>query len=126
MFYWLLLIFYKGTNDLGKGESVETIYSNLQQITNIALNDDTLADAVLNIGIPDSAFLKRESRVKLKRDQINDMLSARMNNKLHYISCPIKYEIGSKNFESDGLHFSERGYAELAKSLSITVNSLLS
>ena len=111
---------------MGKGESVETIYSNLQQITNIALNDDTLADAVLNIGIPDSAFLNRESRVKLKRDQINDMLSTRMNNKLHYMPCPIKYEIGSKNFESDGLHFSEHGYAELAKSLSITVNSLLS
>ena len=111
---------------MGKGESVETIYSNLQQITSFALNDDTLADAVLNIGIPDSAFLNRESRVKLKRDQINDMLSARMNNKLHYISCPIKYERGSKNFESDGLHFSERGYAEFAKSISVVVNSLLS
>ena len=122
----MFLIFYKGTNDLGKGQSVETIYSNLQQITNIALNDDTLADVELNIGIPDSAFLNRENSVKLKRDQINDMLSTRMNNKLHYIPCPIKYERGSKNFESDGLHFSERGYAELAKSLSITVNSLLS
>ena len=62
---------------------------------------EPLKNICLNIGIPDSAFLNRESRVKLKRDQINDMLSARMNNKLHYISCPIKYERGSKNFESE-------------------------
>ena len=110
---------------MGKGESVEAIYNNLQQITNFVL-DDSAADCVLNIGIPDSAFLMRESYVRCKRDRINDMLEARTSNKLHYIPCPIQYAIGSKNYESDGLHFSERGYFEFGKSLAITVDALLS
>ena len=83
---------------MGQGESVKTIYSNLQQLSNFALGNDVFVDAVLNIGIPDSAFLLRDSRAKRKRDQINEMLAARKHDKLHYISCPIRYEIGSKNF----------------------------
>ena len=118
-------MFFKGTNDLGKSESAETIYSNLQKISDFALDDDALVDAMLNIGIPDSAFLLRDSRARSKRDQINEMLAARKHDKLHYISCPIRYEIGSENYETDGLHFSERGYAEFAKGLSLCVNSLL-
>ena len=112
---------------MGRGESVETIYSNLQQLSNFALGNhqDLFVDAVLNIGIPDSAFLQRESRVRQKRDQINDMLAARTNNQLHYISCPIKYSHKSKNYETDGLHFSELGYAELASQILAPVNSLL-
>ena len=89
------------------------------------LRYDLFVDAVLNIGIPDSAFLQRESRVRQKRDQINDMLAARTNNQLHYISCPIKYNHKSKNYETDGLHFSELGYAELASQILAPVNSLL-
>ena len=53
------------------------------------------------------------------------MLAARNHAKLHYIPCPLIYSKGSKNYEMDGLHFSETGYSEFANGIYGSVKRLL-
>ena len=111
---------------MGHGESAETIFSNLQQLSNLAVDKSTIEHGLLNIGIPDSAYLNRDSDARSRRDQINGMLKKRNKAKLHYIPCPFKYSRTSKNYETDGLHFSEIGYSNFADGILNLVYDLLS
>ena len=114
-----------GTNDLGHGESAETIFSNLQNLSKFAFECDTPAKCLLNIGIPDSAFINRDKSARARRDHVNQMLADRANSRLYYIPSPLKYTPTTRHYESDGLHFSEFGYQELANGISDTVHNLL-
>ena len=114
-----------GTNDLGHGDSAEIIFYNLQELSKFALGDNSPVNGLLNVGIPDSAFLSRDCDARSKRDQVNDMLAGRNHVKLHYIHCPLKYSRGSKHYETDGLHFSEAGYNEFANGIYDSVKRLL-
>ena len=120
-----LVILMAGTNDLGHGESAETIFSNLQNLSKFAFECDTPAKCLLNIGIPDSAFINRDKSARARRDHVNQMLADRANSRLYYIPSPLTYTPTTRYYESDGLHFSEFGYQELANGISDTVHNLL-
>ena len=110
---------------MGHGESANTIFSNLQMLSQFAFDNDTPVKYLLNIGIPDSAYLSRDSGARARRDQVNEMLANRTEVGLHYIPCPLKYCTSSRNYETDGLHFSESGYKEFAIGILNPVYSLL-
>ena len=91
----------------------------------MVIEKNTPVNGLLNVGIPDSAYLTRDSGARSKRDKVNDMLAARNHVKLHYFPCPLTYSRGSKNYETDGLHFSECGYNEFANGIYDTVERIL-
>ena len=91
----------------------------------LAIENNTSVNGVLNIGIPDSAFLEHNSAARSKRDQVNKLLKATNLSRMHYHACPLTYSRGNKNYEPDGLHFSEQGYKGFANGISQLVYSLL-
>ena len=110
---------------MGHGESINTIFSNLEQLSNLVVDQPNLKTCSLNIGIPDSAYLNRDSGARKRRDKINEMLKRRNEAKVHYIPCPFNYNRTSKNYERDGLHFSEIGYSNFAGGIWESVYTLL-
>ena len=75
---------------------------------------------VIAIGIPDSAFQSHSPDAKRRRDLVNQRLedyASDSNGFVRYFPCPVVYSRDSRNFEPDGLHFSEEGYKFLASQL---------
>ncbi|KAL9185089.1 hypothetical protein ACHAXT_002866 [Thalassiosira profunda] len=133
-----LMIILIGTNDLGQpaddGKDVaKSIFGSIMNLHGGVLsclegagngNLHTLA-----IGIPGSAY---QNRVKVAADHaafINDALEAFAadypGHKVSYLDFPFDYESGDPKWCVDGLHLTEEGYKELARSLAPNVKAIL-
>jgi len=117
-----LLILMAGTNDLGHGKTAEDIFKNIKTLAEFSLEANV---SVLHVGIPDSAFLFHSSEARVKRDNINKLMENYATSKelVIYTPCPFKFSPNSRNFDTDGLHFSEIGYQVFGEGLSGVVSN---
>ena len=120
-----LLILMAGTNDLGHGKTAEEIFKNIKMLAEFSLEANV---SVLHVGIPDSAFLFRSSEARVKRDNVNKLVENFAKSKeqlVIYTPCPFNFSPNSRNFDTDGLHFSEIGYQAFGEGLSGVVSNFL-
>ena len=120
-----VVLLMAGTNDLGHGESVETITNNLVQLHTICL-DNGVARTIA-MAIPPSGY---QSRVPQAADMvrlINRNLEqvAETDSRITFFPFPFAFENGGENWYADTLHFSEAGYRVLGQSLAPVVDKLL-
>jgi len=121
-----LVIILAGTNDLGYGETAETITHNLLRLHTTCFENGV--DRTVAIGIPPSGY---QSQVQ----QAADMVALINNNieryaktterRITYMPFPFAFVQGGENWYSDTLHFSETGYRVLAQSLAPIVDQIL-
>lgn len=124
-----VVILLAGTNDLGHGESVETITNNLVQMHHICLDsaNGVVARRTIAIAIPPSGYQSRVPPAAETVRSINSNLEnfANSNSRVTYFPFPFPFEHGGENWSMDTLHFSETGYRVLGQSLAPVLDQIL-
>jgi len=120
-----VVIILAGTNDLGHGESEETITNNLKKLHNISYENGVARTVA--IGVPPSGYQAQVKKAADLVEAINGNLQsfAESETKATYMPFPFPFEQGGENWYSDTLHFSETGYRVLAESLAPIVDQIL-
>ena len=120
-----VVVILSGTNDLGYKEEAETIVDNL-----LKLHSECHAAGVpytIAIAVPPSSYQSRDSVAAEKASYVNEKLRehCEKNPKMTFHPFPFPFEASGDNWDSDGLHFSEKGYILLGESLADPVRSLV-
>ena len=120
-----IVILMAGTNDLGHGESVETITNNLVHLHTICF-DNGVARTIA-IAIPPSGYQSRVPNAADTVRLINSNLerASETDSRITYVPFPFAFEQGGENWYADTLHFSETGYRVLGQSLAPVVDKIL-
>ena len=106
--------------------SFQEVVSNLLKLMDVG--KDHGVKRILNVGIPESAFLARVNTVRTNRDAINKDLQGHAHKSQGYVTyqdAGLKYDATSGLFEPDGLHFSPNGYRKFAEGIHDNVRMIL-
>jgi lysophospholipase L1-like esterase len=119
-------IIMAGTNDLCLIYSVEKIFSNLKTLHEVCHQRSI---RTVGIGIPGSGFQEGCDEAAKKSHEVSLMLKQWIETlpkgRAMYMEFPIPFSRSSSNWESDGLHLSESGYAELGKLVAAQIKSFV-
>lgn len=120
-----VVIILAGTNDLGYGESEETITNNLKKLHGICYENGVARTVA--VGVPPSGYQAQVKKAADLVEAINGNLQrfAESGTKTTYTPFPFRFEQGGENWYFDGLHFSETGYRVLGESLAPVVDQVL-
>ena len=127
-----MVILLAGTNDLAYQKEAGPIVESI-----VALHEHCHNQGVpytLAIGIPPSAYQSMDSDAHALAAEVNLELErycqskSPKNDLRHgsvYVPFPFAYERNGENWSPDGLHFSDKGYQTLGKSLAPIVSKVL-
>ena len=120
-----LCVLLAGTNDLGmifstvsnENEAAEIVARSVISLHDIAHKEGV---STLAIGIPSSSFQEQVPQAKDIRLKANEILKEwceKKEGQALYVEFPFDWIPGDDRWGADGLHFSELGYNEIAKSI---------
>jgi lysophospholipase L1-like esterase len=121
-----LVLLLAGTNDLAYETSADKIFQSVANLHRIC--HDKGVPHTIALGIPPSGYQSQVPSVGDIAQSVNESLESyclENAGRMTYFPFPFKFQRGDDRWCADGLHFTAKGYEQIAEALAPTVSSVI-